>query len=722
MSYIVANRPGSASAVIGPGPGPATSTDNAVARWDGTTGTAIQNSGVIIDDSNNVTGVASLTVTTLVATTTVTTGDNIIRLNDDVVGAPTEDAGIEVERGSSTDATLLWDETNDYWVAGLVGSTARILLAGDDHGLLGGLGDDDHVQYHTDARALTWLGTRSTTDLPEGSNLYFTDERAQDAVGSIIADSVDIDFTYDDGAPSITGVLTTTGVSAASYGSATQVATFTVDTKGRLSAAANVAIAITSSAVTDFNEAAQDAVGGILTDSASIDFTYNDGANTISAVVLPAGVDHNSLANLATGDVHTHYALLAGRSGGQTLIGGTASGNGLTLQSTSNATRGKIFFGSAQLTAFDEVNSRFGVGTASPSAKFHVTETATTGTVVPSFLVASAAHTALTASTERIDANFNGARTVQWSTGALTTQRFNLFQAPTIGFVGASTVTNTATVAITGAPVKGTNATLSNTHALLIQAGAVSTATNSYGLSVNAQTGATNNYAAQFMGGNVGIGTASPASRLTVETGGSEQAILAGSGGSTSGNNSSILAGASSYAYGNNSAVLAGQVNGVIGENEACLAGNSYLSGYEGAVGAGLSEIFNSQWGRLALQYQMTVADGTTFKEVVAPQKFSINSGGAYAVNVRISGMQSDGSNGAYYQRMVLIKNVSGTTSLVGAVQTVGTDIESDAAWDVQLTADNANDVLKIEVKGNSQDINWLVQIDYMFYLFENIA
>ena len=41
-----------------------------------------------------------------------------------------------------------------------------------DHGALGGLGDDDHTQYHTDARALAWLGTRSTSDLPEGSNLY----------------------------------------------------------------------------------------------------------------------------------------------------------------------------------------------------------------------------------------------------------------------------------------------------------------------------------------------------------------------------------------------------------------------------------------------------------------------------------------------------------------------------------------------------------------------
>lgn len=41
-----------------------------------------------------------------------------------------------------------------------------------------------------------------------------------------------------------------------------------------------------SSTISDFSEAAQDAVGGILTDSASVDFTYNDAANTISAVII----------------------------------------------------------------------------------------------------------------------------------------------------------------------------------------------------------------------------------------------------------------------------------------------------------------------------------------------------------------------------------------------------------------------------------------------------
>lgn len=60
------------------------------------------------------------------------------------------------------------------------------------------------------------------------------------------------------------------------------------------------------------NERAQDAIGAALVDSSSIDFTYNDAGNSITASVLPAGVDHNSLANLTTGDPHTQYVKDAG--------------------------------------------------------------------------------------------------------------------------------------------------------------------------------------------------------------------------------------------------------------------------------------------------------------------------------------------------------------------------------------------------------------------------
>lgn len=46
-----------------------------------------------------------------------------------------------------------------------------------------------------------------TDDLAEGANLYYTDERAQDAVGAILADDGDIDFNYDDTIPKITATV-----------------------------------------------------------------------------------------------------------------------------------------------------------------------------------------------------------------------------------------------------------------------------------------------------------------------------------------------------------------------------------------------------------------------------------------------------------------------------------------------------------------------------------
>lgn len=83
---------------------------------------------------------------------------------------------------------------------------------------------------------------------------------------------------------------------------------------------------------------------------------------------IPA-LAHSSLTGLTSGDDHTQYALLAGRATGQTLVGGTASGEDLTLQSTAHATKGSILFGTS---AYDEVNNRLGLGTTSPSNTLHV--------------------------------------------------------------------------------------------------------------------------------------------------------------------------------------------------------------------------------------------------------------------------------------------------------------------------------------------------------------
>ena len=74
--------------------------------------------------------------------------------------------------------------------------------------------------------------------------------------------------------------LASTTVTAGSYGSAAQVPTYTVDADGRLTAASNVSISVSSSAVSDFTEAAQDAALGAISPGTGISFTYNDGGNS----------------------------------------------------------------------------------------------------------------------------------------------------------------------------------------------------------------------------------------------------------------------------------------------------------------------------------------------------------------------------------------------------------------------------------------------------------
>jgi len=55
---------------------------------------------------------------------------------------------------------------------------------------------------------------------------------------------------------------------------------------------------------------------------------------------------HARLLDLAQGDPHTQYAYLAGRAGGQTLVGGTAASEHLILDPTSNSTKGQVRFNS----------------------------------------------------------------------------------------------------------------------------------------------------------------------------------------------------------------------------------------------------------------------------------------------------------------------------------------------------------------------------------------
>ena len=74
------------------------------------TGTLQTSSNAIIGGDLTVSG-----TTTTVNTETINLADNNIVLNSNHTGTPTQNAGITIERGTSTDKVFQWNESSDYW-------------------------------------------------------------------------------------------------------------------------------------------------------------------------------------------------------------------------------------------------------------------------------------------------------------------------------------------------------------------------------------------------------------------------------------------------------------------------------------------------------------------------------------------------------------------------------------------------------------------------------
>jgi len=84
----------------------------------------ISASGITVNGNMSVTG--NFTVSggvTFTTSETVLIEDNIITLNSNVTGSPSENAGMEIERGTSANVQLLWNESSDRWTFTNDGST-----------------------------------------------------------------------------------------------------------------------------------------------------------------------------------------------------------------------------------------------------------------------------------------------------------------------------------------------------------------------------------------------------------------------------------------------------------------------------------------------------------------------------------------------------------------------------------------------------------------------
>jgi len=106
--------------------GASTLSDDTLVMWDDTNGQFIDSplsddgTSVTVGSSRHLVVAGNLTVqgtTTTVDSNTVNIGDAMLSLNADIASdaTPSEDAGIEVERGAGANKKLYWDESLDSW-------------------------------------------------------------------------------------------------------------------------------------------------------------------------------------------------------------------------------------------------------------------------------------------------------------------------------------------------------------------------------------------------------------------------------------------------------------------------------------------------------------------------------------------------------------------------------------------------------------------------------
>ena len=192
---------------------------------------------------------------TIVDSTIVQVADNIITLNAaiDQASAPVLDAGIEIDRGSSANVFVKWNETSDKWTVTNDGSnyfnigadTGEIYAnaAFDAANTAQGTADASFLHANASFEAANTNATAITAlqgvDLTQNTNI--TAAQA----------SADAAFLHANAAFDVANTdVTNVNISTGHFGSATEVAAFQVAANGRVISANATSIAISATQIT----------------------------------------------------------------------------------------------------------------------------------------------------------------------------------------------------------------------------------------------------------------------------------------------------------------------------------------------------------------------------------------------------------------------------------------------------------------------------------------
>lgn len=603
--------------------------------------------------------------------------------------------------------------------------------------------------------------------------ISYTDENAQDAVGNILTDTSSINFSYDDNLNTISAVVTESGVnhnllsnyvanehinhtgvlinagtglsgggdisssrtisiadttvSSGNYGSSSQVGTFTVNSQGQLTAAANVSI----------TPASIGALGSLngLTDSTQ---TFQVGTTgTDFAVSSAAGVhtfNMPSASATARGVVTTGTQTFAGDKSfnGKVGVGGagiSSAGGPLNLPIYTWLSWGSnnILTGESGLlrVAGNVVASNYlGLGN-NPADVLWVRDAADTmAQRRDTNPQAVRIYNTFTNSSnyERLALQFvtySSARYAQLACESAGTgiANMNLVLSPrgTGALIAGPMPDGTAT----GGNARGARSVdlqLSRSAATQVASGA-----NSFAVGTSCTASGTNSFAAGASCRAAGQSSISMGESCYADTWGNVaigfQASAAGFGAIALG--SAVCNASYGIAIGGRDNVSNGNYSVAIGNFvtssgtysvafQQCTAGGNHswahglfssadrphLKAYAQGNFASRGDAQSVEW-----VVRCRTTDGSTPVTLLAEaSRMTIPSGKILCATMQLVGSKSDGTAVATYMRKFAIRNRAGTTELIGEVETIGTDVTAGTSF--SLTADDTNDAINPSVIG----------------------
>lgn len=259
--------------------------------------------------------------TTTVNTTDLVVTDNTIMLNKDEVGAGVTagSSGIEVERGSANNARWIWDETNDTWTSELYDGaawSATSITASEFIGPLTGQITGNLIGNVLSEDGLVTVLENGT----DGSDAVFTGDVTGDVTGN--AD---------------TATALATAIEISLFGEVTGATTTDVDGSGN--------ITIANTAITDFDERAQDAAAALFTnasgDHGGVSVTYDNPNNKLiidvadPVITIDGSVDGSAtmtdLGNVTISVTPANNAVVLGTHTTGDYIQNLIAGTGITV-------------------------------------------------------------------------------------------------------------------------------------------------------------------------------------------------------------------------------------------------------------------------------------------------------------------------------------------------------------------------------------------------------